>query len=55
MKHDRLLYLLQTGDVLLEREVIALFAYVAAIFSVNVPWGQVLHDLLLPRLVSVSF
>ena len=33
---------------------LTLFAYVAAIFSVNVPWGQVLHDLLLPRLQWTS-
>ena len=27
-----------------------LFAYVIAVFMVKVPWGQVLHDLLIPRL-----
>jgi NRAMP (natural resistance-associated macrophage protein)-like metal ion transporter len=27
-----------------------LFAYVAAVFMVKVPWGQVLHDLVIPKL-----
>jgi NRAMP (natural resistance-associated macrophage protein)-like metal ion transporter len=29
---------------------LTLFAYVAAVFAVKVPWGRVLHDLLLPQL-----
>ena len=33
---------------------LTLFAYVAAIFTVNVPWGQVLHDLVLPKLQWTS-
>ena len=33
---------------------LTLFAYVAAIFTVHVPWGQVLHDLLLPKLQWTS-
>jgi Mn2+/Fe2+ NRAMP family transporter len=33
---------------------LALFVYVAAAFSVNIPWAQVLHDLVLPRIVPSS-
>ena len=33
---------------------LTLFAYVAAIFTVHVPWGQVFHDLLLPKLQWTS-
>jgi len=29
---------------------LTLFAYVATVFAVKVPWGQVLHDLLVPQL-----
>ena len=29
---------------------LALFAYVATVFVVKIPWGQVLHDTLLPKL-----
>ncbi len=39
---------------LLKWLTLTLFAYVAAIFTVNVPWGQVLHDLVLPRLQWTS-
>ena len=39
---------------LLKWLTLTLFAYVAAIFTVNVPWGQVLHDLLLPKLQWTS-
>jgi len=28
---------------------LTLFAYVAAVFTVQVPWGRVLHDLVMPR------
>ena len=39
---------------LLKWLTLTLFAYVVAIFTVNVPWGQVLHDLVLPRLQWTS-
>ena len=39
---------------LLKWLTLTLFAYVAAVFTVHVPWGQVLHDLLLPRLQWTS-
>ena len=39
---------------LLKWLTLTLFAYVAAIFTVNVPWGQVLQDLLLPKLQWTS-
>ena len=30
---------------------LSLFVYVAAAFTVHIPWGRVLHDLVLPRLI----
>ena len=33
---------------------LALFVYVAAAFTVNIPWAQVLHDLVVPHIVSSS-
>jgi hypothetical protein len=29
---------------------VSLFVYVAAAFTIDIPWGQVLHDVLVPRL-----
>ena len=31
---------------------LTLFVYVAAAFSVNIPWAQVLHDLVVPRITA---
>ena len=39
---------------LLKWLTLCLFAYVLAVFMVQVPWGQVLHDLVLPRLQWTS-
>ncbi len=39
---------------LLKWLTLTLFAYVVAIFTVQVPWGQVLRDLVLPRLQWTS-
>jgi Mn2+/Fe2+ NRAMP family transporter len=33
---------------------LALFVYVAAAFTVNIPWAQVLHDLVVPHIVPSS-
>ena len=33
---------------------LSLFVYVASAFTVQIPWGQVLHDLVLPQLVPSS-
>ncbi len=33
---------------------LTLFVYVAAAFSVNVPWAHVLHDLVVPQIVATS-
>jgi NRAMP (natural resistance-associated macrophage protein)-like metal ion transporter len=39
---------------LLKWLTLSLFVYVAAAFTIDIPWGQVLHDLVVPRIDSDS-